>query len=149
MKHLLENYIKLTLKENINLPKTLHIFDFDHTLYNADEKIWLEDIVQLAKDSFEDPNIISILCTARDNRFKKDALNLLRQKDIQFNHYFFNNKSEIDHIYKKEVIKDFLNQNPQITSIKFWDDLNDNLQSVENIIDKNIYYKPIQITRAQ
>ena len=145
MKHLLENYIKLALKENINLPKTLHIFDFDHTLYNADEKVWLEDIVQLAKDSFKDPNIISILCTARDNRLKKDALNLLRQKDIQFNHYFFNNKSEIDHIYKREVIKDFLSQNPQITRVKFWDDLSDNLESVGDILEDYVSYTPIKI----
>ena len=145
MKRLLENYIKLALKENINLPKTLHIFDFDHTLYNADEKVWLEDIVRLAKDSFEDPNIVSILCTARDNRFKKDALNLLRQKNIQFNHYFFNNKSEIDHIYKEKAIKYFLSQNPQITSVKFWDDLNDNLQSIGDILEDHISYTPIKI----
>ena len=145
MKHLLENYIKLALKENINLPKTLHIFDFDHTLYNADEKVWLEDIVQLAKDSFEDPNIISILCTARDNRFKKDALDLLRQKDIQFNHCLFNSKSEIDHIYKGKAIKDFLSQNPQIMCVKFWDDLSDNLKSVGDILEDHISYTPIKI----
>lgn len=145
MKHLLENYIKLVLKENINLPKTLHIFDFDHTLYNPDTKTWMEDIVQKAKDSFNNPNTITILCTARDNRFKRDALNLLRQKNISFDHYLFNTKSETDYIYKHKAIRNFLNQHPQVDNVKFWDDLSDNLESVGSAIEDQTLYTPIKI----
>ena len=145
MKHLLENYIKLMLKENINKPKTLHIFDFDHTLYNPDTKEWLQDIVYKAKKSYRNPETITILCTARDNRFKKEALNLLKKENIMFDHYFFNSKSETDYIYKKKEIKKFLNINPQISSIIFYDDLEENLEAVKSIIDKNIYYRPVKM----
>lgn len=145
MKHLLENYIKLVLKENINLPKTLHIFDFDHTLYNSDTKEWLQDIVYKAKKSYHNPETITILCTARDNRFKKEALDLLKQENVLFDHYFFNSKSETDYIYKKKEIKKFLEINPQISTIIFYDDLEENLEAVKSIIDKNIYYRPIKM----
>ena len=147
MKHLLENYIKLILKENIDLPKTLHIFDFDHTLYNPDTKEWLQDIVYKAKESFNNPDTITILCTARDNRFKKETLKLLDEAEIKFDHYFFNSKSETDYIYKKNQIKRFLEENPQINSIIFYDDLEENLNSVKSIINKNIYYKSIKMTK--
>ena len=145
MKHLLENYIKLMLKENINKPKTLHIFDFDHTLYDPDTKEWLQDIVYKAKKSYRNPETITILCTARDNRFKKEALNLLKQENILFDHYFFNSKSETDYAYKKKEIKNFLETNPQISSIIFYDDLEENLEAVKSIIDKNIYYRPVKM----
>ena len=145
MKHLLENYIKLMLKENIDLPKTLHIFDFDHTLYDPDTKEWIQDIVYKAKKSYYNPETITILCTARDNRFKKEALDLLKQENILFDHYFFNSKSETDYIYKKKEIKKFLNINPQISSIIFYDDLEENLEAVKSIINKNIYYKPVKM----
>ena len=38
---LLENYIKLVLKEKVNAKIKLNIFDFDHTLYNPEKKFFL------------------------------------------------------------------------------------------------------------
>ena len=44
-------------------------------------------------------------------------------------------------------LKRFLEENPQIDSIIFYDDLEENLNAVKSIINKNIYYKSIKMTK--
>lgn len=92
---LLENYIKIILKENKEFIKTINVFDFDMTLFkslstpkrwntkdsgfwwNSEESLnqayykdkldslWIEDTVDKVKESMNSPESLTVLCTAR------------------------------------------------------------------------------------
>ena len=92
---LLENYIKILLKENKEFIKTINVFDFDMTLFksleaprrwntkkagfwwNAEESLnqayykdnlsslWIESTVKALKQSSRNPESLTVLCTAR------------------------------------------------------------------------------------
>ena len=63
---LLENYIKYIIKkEPIN---TLHIYDFDMTLYDHKKEGWIKNIVAELQNSLGYPQTRVILCTARTNK---------------------------------------------------------------------------------
>ena len=141
---LLENYIKLVLKEKVNAKIKLNIFDFDHTLYNPEKKFWLKDICQKVEESLSSQNTITILCTARHKDLKEETINMLEEKfPKEFDDYLFNTEEESRAIYKSKAIKSFLKENPDITHIEFWDDKKDNLNAVKEIIKKE--YPQIKI----
>ncbi len=145
---LLENYIKLVLKEKVNAKIKLNIFDFDHTLYNPEKKFWLEDICQKAKDSLSSQNTITILCTARQKDLKEETINMLEKKFPEgFDDYLFNTEEESRAIYKSKAIKSFLKENPNVTHVEFWDDKKDNLDAVKKMIKKEYSYIKVKTNK--
>jgi len=92
---LLENYIKILLKENKEFIKTINVFDFDMTLFKSltapsrwntkkagfwwesEESLnqayykdnlnslWIEPTVKAVKKSIRNPEALTVLCTAR------------------------------------------------------------------------------------
>lgn len=142
--YLLENYIKSVLKDNLNFE--LHVYDFDHTLYDPDSESWNENIVNSLEKSLKDKKTITILCTARPKN--KDLINktneLLRKKEISlknFNRYYFmtNDFSSVPE-YKFNCIQSEINKNNKINKVIFWDDREDTLFYVKNNISDDIIF---------
>lgn len=149
---LLENYIKSVLEQN--QIKTLHVFDFDMTLYDHDKKDWIKKVVLELKVSLQDPTIRVVLCTARSNEDKhiKETELLLKQnnmslKDFDFCYFKSINRKESTPVYKSNVILDEICANNNIETVKFWDDREDTLQKVKSDLksyNENINYIPIK-----
>lgn len=150
---LLENYIKSVLEQN--QIKTLHVFDFDMTLYNHDKNEWIKKVILDLKKSLRDPTIRVILCTARSNKYEyiKETEVLLRQNDMSledFDHCYFKsiNRKENTPTYKSNVILDEVCANKSIISVKFWDDREDSLKKTGEDLKKHskkIKYIPVNV----
>lgn len=149
---LLENYIKSILDQNkIN---SLHVFDFDMTLYNHEKKDWIQKVVKQLKKSLQSPKVRVILCTARTNKpeYILDTENLLNQnnmslKDFDYCYFKSANRKEKTPRYKSNVILDEICANDNITIVKFWDDRKDTLDQVKVDIEKynnKIEYIPVK-----
>ena len=149
---LLENYIKSILKQNqIN---SLHVFDFDMTLYNHDTENWIEKVVLDLKKSLSDPKVRVILCTARTNanEYIKKTESLLNQNGMSLNDFdqcYFKSayRKENAPTYKSHVVLDEVCANSNITFVKFWDDREDTLAKTGIDLrkhDKNIKYISIK-----
>jgi len=149
---LLENYIKYIIKkEPIN---TLHIYDFDMTLYDHDKKDWIRNIVAELQNSLRDPQTRVILCTARTNKaeYIMSTEELLNQNNMSLNDFdqcYFKSayRKEKVPIYKSYVVIDEICANDNITHVKFWDDRSDTLEQVRVDLkkhDSNIEYTPIK-----
>ena len=149
---LLENYIKSILKQNqIN---SLHVFDFDMTLYDHDKKCWIEDVIADLRASLSNPQTRVILCTARtnDTQYIEDTERLLNQNNMslkQFDQCYFKSvyRKENAPTYKSHVILDEICANSNIISVKFWDDREDTLQKTGVDLrqhNQNIEYIPVK-----
>ena len=156
---LLKKIISNIIKENLeNTKKKLHVFDFDMTLYNTDNKTWNEEVLNNLYNSIEDENTRVILCTARllDDETIDITEELLNTKEISlfsnsqyqyiFNDYYFKPKSKNDNApkYKAFVISDEVSMF-NIDEVKFWDDREDTLKQVEKELkDLEVNYQGIK-----
>jgi hypothetical protein len=149
---LLENYVKCIIKkEPIN---TLHIYDFDMTLYDHDKEDWIRNIVAELQNSLNDPQTRVILCTARTNKaeYIMSTEELLNQNNMSLNDFdqcYFKSayRKEKAPTYKSHVILDEICANDNITYVKFWDDREDTLEQVRIDLlshDRNIVYTPVK-----
>ena len=149
---LLENYIKCFLqKSQVN---TLHVFDFDMTLYNHDNESWISQVIEDLKESLSNPNIRVILCTARTNNADQInsteiLLNQINMSLTDFDQCYFKHqyRKENTPLYKSNVILDEVCANSNIITVKFWDDREDTLRKVEEDLkshNKNIEYIPVK-----
>ena len=98
-------------KEPIN---TLHIYDFDMTLYDHEKEDLIRNIVAELKNSLSNPQIRVILCTARTNKseYIMSTEKLLNQ----------NNKISPDEMFKWDenlINVSRLINNLTLTQIKF------------------------------
>lgn len=150
---LLENYIKSVLQQN--QIKSLHVFDFDMTLYNHNKNDWIKKVILQLKESLRDPSIRVILCTARSNKDKyiKETEELLNQNNMSledFDYCYFKstNRKESTPVYKSNVILDEICANKDITTVKFWDDREDSLKKSGEDLKKHskkIKYIPVNV----
>tara|TARA_B100000085_G_scaffold157135_1_gene142706 strand:- start:7244 stop:7708 length:465 start_codon:yes stop_codon:yes gene_type:complete len=149
---LLENYIKYIIKnEPIN---TLHIYDFDMTLYDHEKEDWIMNIVAELQNSLKDPQTRVILCTARTNKTEHimSTEELLNQNNMSLNDFdqcYFKSeyRKEKAPIYKSHVILDEICANDNIAYVKFWDDREDTLEQVRIDLERhnsNIEYTPVK-----
>ena len=149
---LLENYIKSILNQNqIN---SLHVFDFDMTLYDHEKKDWIKNVVAELQASLNDPQTRVILCTARTNKaeYIMSTEELLNQNNMSLNDFdqcYFKSahRKEKAPIYKSHVILDEICANDNIVYVKFWDDRADTLEQVKVDLEKhdsNIKYTPVK-----
>jgi len=149
---LLENYIKSILDQN--QIKTLHVFDFDMTLYDHDNKDWIKKVVTDLQASLKDSTIRVILCTARSNKDEhiRETETLLNQVSMSlqdFDYCYFKsiNRKQNTPDYKSNVILDEVCANNSIETVKFWDDREDTLRKVESDLksyNKDIMYIPVK-----
>ena len=149
---ILENYIKSIIEENqIN---TLHVYDFDMTLYNHNKKNWFDEVLNELNNSLSNPKIRTILCTARsknaDYIFKTESM--LKKKGmslLDFDECYFksDNRKEKVSIYKSCVILDEICSNSNLINVKFWDDRKETLDQVKVDLENHeriIEYTPIK-----
>tara|TARA_B100001989_G_scaffold155748_1_gene111345 strand:- start:289 stop:816 length:528 start_codon:yes stop_codon:yes gene_type:complete len=153
---LLENYIKELLKENKETIKKINIFDFDDTLFKKTNPLyykgniqsyWINDTVSKVFDSMEDPESLTVLCTARSDRPEViySINSLLKQKGLVFddNRLYYKPsiyqklKKEGTPKYKADVVKSLLNTYSYCKELHFWEDKQENLDAVQKIIDIN------------
>ena len=178
---LLENYIKELLKENKEYIKKINIFDFDDTLfktaekpvnwtkkdgfwYNSEESVnplyykknidtyWISDTVNKVKESMEDLESLTVLCTARSAlpEVIHTTNSLLRQKGLMFddNRLYYKTKNyqklgkEGTPKYKADVAKSLLNTYSFCKELHFWEDKQENLDAVQQMIDANNSINP-------
>ena len=119
--------------------------------------LWINNIVDSAKESIADPNTLAVLCTARLDRPEiiYAVSNLLREKNLKFERMFFKpRKINISSPqYKAETVRMLLNAYPNIKEVSFWDDKMENLDAVANLIQnnpqRNISYFPNLPTNVQ
>ena len=149
---LLENYIKSILNQNqIN---SLHVFDFDMTLYDHDKEDWIQNIIAELRNSLSDPKVRVILCTARTNKaeYITSTEELLNQNNMSLNDFdqcYFKSayRKENTPTYKSHVILDEICANDNIIYVKFWDDRADTLEQAKIDLEKhdsNIEYTPVK-----
>ena len=178
---LLENYIKIILKENKEFIKTINVFDFDMTLFkslstpkrwntkdsgfwwNSEESLnqayykdkldslWIEDTVDKVKESMNNPESLTVLCTARSETPEIIYITneLLRLKGLEFDQYCLYYKP-LNYMgstaqYKTEVIERLLNSYSYTKEVNFWEDNEQNLKTAENYINQNNKYNSRKI----
>ena len=178
---LLENYIKIILKENKEFIKTINVFDFDMTLFkslstpkrwntkdsgfwwNSEESLnqayykdkldslWIEDTVDKVKESMNNPESLTVLCTARSESPEIIYITneLLRLKGLEFDQYCLYYKP-LNYMgstaqYKTEVIERLLNSYSYTKEVNFWEDNEQNLKTAENYINQNNKYNSRKI----
>jgi hypothetical protein len=185
---LLENYIKVLLKENKEFIKTINVFDFDMTLFKSIEmpkhwntksdgfwwnsekslnqtyyedkidSLWIEDTIQSVKQSSDDLNALTVMCTARSKTSEIIYVtnSLLRLKGLKFddNCLFYKPQDFRGSTaeYKTSVINRLLNTYSFANKVNFWEDNKTNLNAVSKYIDYNnkqnnrqIEFKPILV----
>jgi predicted phosphatase len=152
LNYLLEKYIYTIINEDILITKELHncdelhIFDFDMTLYNPNEKKWIKEVVEEAEKAINNKNNITVLCTARTNTedITTETIRLLKDKGLIFNHHCFKpeKRKMSTPKYKAEAVENLLNKYKDLSSVYFWDDRQDNLNAVEKVVNSsNLAYK--------
>lgn len=106
--------------------------------------LWIEDVVQEARESIADQEALTVLCTAR---IKKPEVmymtsGLLREKNLHFEKMFFKPRRFPGSTpqYKSDVVRMLLNAYPNINEVVFWEDNRDNLDAVGNLIDNKDFY---------
>ena len=149
---LLENYIKSFLTQSqIN---ALHVYDFDMTLYDHDNELWISHVISDLKKSIENPHVRVILCTARTNdiEYIKSTEELLNQNNMSLNDFdqcYFKSmyRKEDAPTYKSHVVLDEVCANNNIVTVKFWDDREDTLQKTGLDLknhNQSILYIPVK-----
>ena len=155
--NILETYIKYIIKKNEEPITSLHVYDFDSTLFNTPKQkidlaigiesnnYWLESIVEQARKSIDTYNVLTVMCTARSaiDKVMNDTEFLLANKGLNFDKIFFKptNRKMSNAKYKSDYIEMVLNDYPHIQEIIFYDDDHRNLLSVKKLaIARGIRY---------
>ena len=158
--NILETYIKYIVKKHKEHITSLHVYDFDSTLFDTprqkldleygtpSDDYWFENIVAQARDSIKNHNVLTVMCTARPaiDKAINDTKFLLTNKGLDFDKKFFKptNREMSNAEYKTSYIEMLLNDYPNIKEIIFYDDDHKNLLSVKKLaITREIRYIPI------
>jgi hypothetical protein len=152
---LLKEYINLILQENKEYKTKLYMFDFDDTLFRSpqeperyngsywwnsaksledtNENMWIEKTVNKARLASEDKSILSIMCTARQDRpeIVFSVNSLLRDKGLYFDKLFYKNINTSTSEYKAETIGMMLDAYPNVDEVHVWEDNQENIQAIK------------------
>lgn len=148
MSYIIKEYIKSILKEEKEKDKTLYVFGFVDSLYNYKKDRWNESVVSDIKKAVNDPNGITVLCTARakDEEMVRKTISRLKTRNIEFDYNIFRG-SEIKGTtpqYKMNAVKNILDKIEGINKIYFWDDREDVLNAI-SYISGDARYFPIKV----
>lgn len=143
----------------------LHVYDFDNTLFKSPEKPdwwphrswwsnadsllppcvpeeptprwWVSDVVKEAKKSIKNDDSYTLMITGRvKDGFADRVTDLLHQKDLFFDELRFKHAvSEKTDKYKARHIRSVADKFPEITAIHIWDDMPDNLETVQSELE--------------
>jgi len=144
--------------------KILHLYDFDGTLFKSplppeeypEEEWWLgedslnepyvpeepksdwwnSNIVEEAKRSAKDSDVISVLVTGRqENTFGDRVRNLLEQQELTFDEVHCSPDGVLSKDWKPEMLHELVaDYDP--TRVEIWDDMSDVIKGFVNILDE-------------
>jgi hypothetical protein len=122
------------------------------------DSLWIEDTIQSVKQSSDDLNALTVMCTARSKTSEIIYVtnSLLRLKGLKFddNCLFYKPQDFRGSTaeYKTSVINRLLNTYSFANKVNFWEDNKTNLNAVSEYIDYNnkqnnrqIEFKPILV----
>jgi len=144
-------------------PIKLHVFSFDGALFRSPEKPfweeeswrdslnslsepavperpssdwWNKSVVDVAKQSIENPDVRAILLTQRVHKFSLRIKELLRQSGLHFDEIYLPEGGSIE-AFKLKVIRDILSEEPSIRGVAIWDDDALTLRTFADWIESN------------
>ena len=115
------------------------------------DTLWIEDTVNAAMLSASNSNSLTVMCTARSKtpEIVYVTNELLRLKGLEFdqNRLYYKplNYSGSTSQYKTEVVERLLNLYSYVKEVNFWEDNQQNLDAVEDYINRNNKYNTRQI----
>jgi hypothetical protein len=148
MSYIIKEYIRSILKEEKEKDKTLYVFGFVDSLYNYRKDRWNDSVVSDIRKAVNDPNGVTVLCTARskDEEMVRRTMSKLKTKNIVFDYNIFRG-AEIKGTtpqYKMNAVKSILDQIEGINKVYFWDDREDVLDAV-SYVTGSARYIPIKV----
>lgn len=144
-------------------PIKLHVFDFDGTLFRSPEKPvwwkggwwgnlnslsppcvpdrpssdwWNETVVQAAKQSINNPDVMAILLTGRIPKFSLRLKDLLRQAGLHFDQVHLSSGGPTES-FKMKVIKEILDEHPAIRGVSIWEDRGAHLRLMSDWVESH------------
>lgn len=150
MSYIIKEYIRSILKEEEEKDKTLYVFGFVDSLYNYRKDRWNEGVVSDIRKAVNDPNGITVLCTARakEEDMVRQTMQSLKSRNIDFDYNIFRGPEVKGTTpqYKLNAVKSILKDVKNIKTVYFWDDRDDVLQALKVIqLLNNIKYIPIKV----
>jgi DNA-binding ferritin-like protein len=144
------------------MPRELHVFDFDGTLFRSPEPPegfkgswwwsdvslsppcvpleptgdwWVEDTVNAARASIDNPDVYTVMMTGRPDRsgFRMLIPTLLRQQGLDFDEVHLSNSNRTP-VFKEKTITDILKRVPEIERVVFWDDNDSYMQGYKELV---------------
>ena len=115
------------------------------------DTLWIEDTVSHVILSALNPNSLTVMCTARSKtpEIVYVTNKLLRLKGLEFDqsHLYYKplGYSGSTAQYKTEVVERLLNAYSYTKEVNFWEDNQQNLDAVENYINRNNKYNTRKI----
>ena len=113
--------------------------------------LWIKDTINSVINSSADPAALTVMCTARSKtpEIVYVTNELLRLKGLEFdqNRLYYKplNYSGSTSQYKTEVVERLLNLYSYVKEVNFWEDNQQNLDAVEDYINRNNKYNTRQI----
>jgi hypothetical protein len=91
--------------------------------------------VKDAKDSINDLDVWSVMCTGRINTpsLRYRVAELLQEAGLDFDEVYLNGSGSKTLEYKKNLVKGLLQTHPNITRVVVWEDNESNLNGIEMI----------------
>ena len=121
---------------------------------------WIEDVVQAARDAYDEETTLSVLLTARSVNIEDAIRGALDAKGVKFNRYIFS-KSGLEKdpttgrtaffppdVFKRTEVAKLIQQYPDVSTVAVWEDSEKNLDAIENVVPPEIeYVRNLETTR--
>lgn len=157
---LIVNEKKKKKERNLDIVKTLAVFDFDETLFwsdrigkeqpnahplspeslpdNPKETDWNLEVVYKAQELCSNPNVYCVMMTGRVGKFFKEKIdNILKNRNLFFAETHYNEFGGDTVEYKVEAIKNILGKLPNVKHLVMWEDQEDKAEKYsEEFADK-------------
>lgn len=119
------------------MPKELHIFDLDGTLFEDGIRP-VEGVVEKARASISDPDVATRVLTARRDfpSVVRNSTESLRKLKLDFDRVEFQKDPGPAPQHKAEVVNEWLTELPHVRRVVFYDDKAENLSAVEAVVEE-------------
>ena len=99
---------------------------------------WVSPVVRKAKESIQDLNVWSVLCTGRVDMtvMRYRVAELLKQAGLDFDDVFLNRTGQKTAKYKQLVLISLLKKHSNIKKVQMWEDTKENLDALESICNR-------------
>ena len=105
---------------------------------NPSSEFWVSPVVKKAKESINDLNVWTVMCTGRidTGSIRYRVAELLKLAGLDFENVFLNRSGLDTEKYKVEVLRHLLKKFPQVKKVQMWEDTQKNLDSIESVCNR-------------